>query len=66
MRFSIEINLRRLQFDPVQGRRTFYFSVAFGKRRLWLMRWDTNRCDGYRILARSRDGLMCWTAGIAR
>lgn len=65
MHFELAANTMRLAFDPVRGRRTFYAVLTIGRRRFWLMRWDTARCADYRHqFCRSKDGLMQWTCGI--
>jgi hypothetical protein len=63
MTFRFDATTSRLRFDPVRNRRTFYISLTLGRYTIWRMRWDTGRCDGKRILLKSRDGLMCWSCG---
>ena len=41
------------------GRRSFYFALHFGRRRLWCQRWDTARAPRNRF----RSGDMGWTWG---
>ena len=62
MLFELEIHTGDLAMHPVRGRRTFFAKLRLGKRRAWLMRWDTERTP--RPFAYSRDRLMCWSAGI--
>lgn len=62
-RLSLEINVMRLAFAPVRGRRTLYVSLHMGSRTFWLMRWDTERALKHKPFAYSRDRLMCWSAG---
>jgi len=64
MRIELDIHTSRLRFAPVDGRRTFYGMFRFGPFRAFVQRWDTNRTNGVRKIATSRDGLMCWSAGI--
>lgn len=59
--FAFRINVGRLKFSPVDGRRTFYANLTLGALSLWVERWDTGRAK--RPLVFSRDRLMAWSAG---
>ena len=60
---SAGVNVRHLEFNPVNGRRTLYASITLGRRTFWLQRWDTAGCSNQTPFAFSSDRLMCWTAG---
>jgi hypothetical protein len=63
--FALNINSMRLRIpDARNGRRTFYMSLSFFGRRLWLMRWDCDRTSNYKTRFKSSDGVMGWTWGI--
>lgn len=70
MRLAIEISTNKLRFEPVVGRRTWYFSFTFLRWTLWFMWWDTERAwhskPGQACVSKSLDGLMCATAGLRK
>ena len=70
MRIAIEINTGKLRFEPVVGRRTSYCSFTFFRWTLWFQWWDTERAwhgkPGRACVLKSRDGLMCATAGLRK
>jgi hypothetical protein len=67
MLIEFQIHTDRLTMPELKGRRTFFAVLRLNKRRLWLMRWDTERTQEGRPWRRpflySRDRLMCWSAG---
>jgi hypothetical protein len=65
IQFGIDVNISTLKFDPVNGRRTCYATLTLGRRKFWVMRWDSERTRDYKHrFAFSRDGLMSWSWGV--
>ena len=56
---DLKATTSKLRFDPVEGRRTFYFSLTLCDRTFWLQRWYVRRAPTRWTF----DGLMGWTWG---
>jgi hypothetical protein len=63
LELTLALNVSRLKFDPVRGRRTLYAKLTLGSNTFWLMRWDTARAMHHKPFAFSRDRRMCWSCG---